>query len=169
MSVIHRTKRSPTKKLQVAASRRHYAVTAINIDATRHLLRAMKRDTGLPRLFDRPKYRQRNIIECMLGELKENRRIVTRFDGHAKKLCGHASHWLVPCSVCHIGFRTAPRSWVNGCPLTHDLSISRRFRLHPLPRLFRQPQPMHGSCCPAYRPLPPKAAHPPGWYAAWRS
>nr|AUF80373.1 Mobile element protein [Raoultella ornithinolytica] len=30
---------------------------------------------GLPRLFDRPKYRQRNIIERMFGWLKENRRI----------------------------------------------------------------------------------------------
>lgn len=45
-------------------------------------LRSMKRKTkpGLPRLFDRPKYRQRNIIERMFGWLKENRRIVTRFD-----------------------------------------------------------------------------------------
>jgi transposase len=45
-------------------------------------LRDMKRKPkpGLPRLFDRPKYRQRNIIERMFGWLKENRRIVTRFD-----------------------------------------------------------------------------------------
>ncbi|NBF08131.1 IS5 family transposase [Pseudomonas sp. Fl4BN1] len=45
-------------------------------------LRIMKRKPkpGLPRLFDRPKYRQRNIIERMFGWLKENRRIVTRFD-----------------------------------------------------------------------------------------
>ena len=35
---------------------------------------------GLARLFDRPKYRQRNIIERMFGWLKENRRIVTRSD-----------------------------------------------------------------------------------------
>lgn len=45
-------------------------------------LRSMKRKPkpGLPRLFDRPKYRQRNIIERLFGWLKENRRIVTRFD-----------------------------------------------------------------------------------------
>ena len=45
-------------------------------------LRSMKRKPkpGLPRLFDRPKYRQRNIIERMFGLLKENRRIITRFD-----------------------------------------------------------------------------------------
>ncbi len=45
-------------------------------------LRDMKRKPkpGLPRLFDRPRYRQRNIIERMFGWLKENRRIVTRFD-----------------------------------------------------------------------------------------
>ncbi|MDR0281274.1 MAG: IS5 family transposase [Paucimonas sp.] len=49
-------------------------------------LRAMKRKPkpGLPRLFDRPKYRQRNVIERMFGWLKENRRIVTRFDKLAK-------------------------------------------------------------------------------------
>ncbi|MEE4692106.1 IS5 family transposase [Pseudomonas alliivorans] len=49
-------------------------------------LRTMKRKPkpGLPRLFDRPKYRQRNIIERMFGWLKENRRIVTRFDKLAK-------------------------------------------------------------------------------------
>ena len=35
--------------------------------------------SGLPRLFDRPKYRKRNTIERMFGWLKENRRIVTRF------------------------------------------------------------------------------------------
>jgi transposase len=38
----------------------------------------------LPRLFDRPKYRQRNIIERMFGWLKENRRIGTRYDKLAK-------------------------------------------------------------------------------------
>lgn len=49
-------------------------------------LRSMKRKPkpGLPRLFDRQKYRQRNIIERMFGWLKENRRIVTRFDKLAK-------------------------------------------------------------------------------------
>ena len=39
---------------------------------------------GLPRVFGRPKYRQRNIIERMFGWLKENRRIGTRFDKLAK-------------------------------------------------------------------------------------
>lgn len=49
-------------------------------------LRTMKRKlkSGLPRLFDRPKYRQRNIIERMFGWLKENHRIVTRFNNLAK-------------------------------------------------------------------------------------
>ena len=37
-----------------------------------------------PRLFDRPKYRQRNVIELILGWLKKNRRLVTRFDKLAK-------------------------------------------------------------------------------------
>ena len=49
-------------------------------------LRSMKRKPkpGLSRLFDRPKYRQRNVIERMFGWLKENRRVVTRFDKLAK-------------------------------------------------------------------------------------
>ncbi len=49
---------------------------------------------GLPRLFDRPKYRQRNIIERMFGWLKENRGIVTRFDKLAKS---HAAMVSLAC------------------------------------------------------------------------
>ncbi|RMQ63956.1 ISPs1a-2 [Pseudomonas syringae pv. tomato] len=49
-------------------------------------LRAMPRKPrpGLPRVFDSPTHRQRNIIERMSGWLKENRRIGTRYDRHAK-------------------------------------------------------------------------------------
>ncbi len=49
-------------------------------------LRSMKRKPkpGLPRLFDRPKYRQRNIIERMFSWLKEHRRIGTRYDKLAR-------------------------------------------------------------------------------------
>lgn len=56
-------------------------------------MRSMKRNPkpGLPRLFDRPKYRQRNIIERMFGWLKENRRIVTRFDKLAKSYAAMVS------------------------------------------------------------------------------
>ncbi len=56
-------------------------------------LRSMKRKPkpSLPRLFDRPKYRQRNTIEHMFGWLKENRRIVTRFDKLAKSYAAIAS------------------------------------------------------------------------------
>ncbi|KMY29862.1 transposase, partial [Pseudomonas putida] len=38
-----------------------------------------------------PKYRQRNIIERMFGWLKENRRIVTRFDKFAKSYAAMVS------------------------------------------------------------------------------
>ncbi|MEB6589102.1 MULTISPECIES: IS5 family transposase [Pseudomonas] len=60
--------------------------------------RSMKRKpkSGLPRLFDRPKYRQRNIIERMFGWLKENRRIVTRFDKLAKS---YAAMVALACSM----------------------------------------------------------------------
>lgn len=72
-------------------------------------LRSMKRKPkpGLPRLFDRPKYRQRNIIERMFGWLKENRRIVTRFDKLATSL-RRWSHWLALCGGCDSTFRTEP-------------------------------------------------------------
>ncbi|XVN20862.1 transposase [Pseudomonas corrugata] len=52
--------------------------------------------TGLPRLFDRPKYRQRNVIERMFGWLKENRRIVTRVDTLAK---GYAAMVSLACTM----------------------------------------------------------------------
>lgn len=45
---------------------------------------ARKPKPGLLRLFGRPKYRQRNIIERMFGWLKENRRIGTRYDKLAR-------------------------------------------------------------------------------------
>ncbi|MNN56078.1 Transposase DDE domain protein [compost metagenome] len=56
-------------------------------------LRSMKRKPKprLPRLFDQPKYRQRNIIKRMFGWLKENRRIVTRFDKLAKSYAAMVS------------------------------------------------------------------------------
>ncbi|KPY57654.1 ISPs1a-2, partial [Pseudomonas syringae pv. solidagae] len=61
-------------------------------------LRAMPRKPrpGLPRLFDRPKYRQRNIIERMFGWLKENRRIGTRYDKLAKS---YAAMVTLACSL----------------------------------------------------------------------
>jgi transposase len=43
------------------------------------------------RLFDRPKYRQRNIIERMFGCLRENRRIVARFDKLEKSFAAMVS------------------------------------------------------------------------------
>lgn len=33
---------------------------------------------GLPRLFDKPKYRERDVIERLFGWLKEHRRRATR-------------------------------------------------------------------------------------------
>lgn len=35
---------------------------------------------GLPRGFDKPRYRERNIIERCIGWMKELRRVCTRFD-----------------------------------------------------------------------------------------
>ena len=61
-------------------------------------LRSMKRQPkpGLLRLFDRPKYRQRNIIERMFGWLKGNRRIVSRFYKLGR---GYAAMVSLACSM----------------------------------------------------------------------
>ncbi|GLR37857.1 hypothetical protein GCM10011247_32550 [Pseudomonas plecoglossicida] len=74
-------------------------------------MRSMKRNPkpGLPRLFDRPKYRQRNIIARMYGWLKENRRIVTRFEEPAKSYAAMVC-WCVPCGIYDTFFRTEPRA-----------------------------------------------------------
>lgn len=56
---------------------------------------------GIPKLFDRPKYRQHTIIVRMFGSLKGIRRIGTRFDKRAKSC--EAMTWLAcPCGGCHI-------------------------------------------------------------------
>ena len=39
---------------------------------------------GLPHQFDRPKYRQRNVVERVFGWLKEKRHFNTRYDKLAK-------------------------------------------------------------------------------------
>lgn len=72
-------------------------------------LRSMKRKPkpGLPRLFDRPKYRQRNIIERMFGWLKENRRIA-RASTSSQKVTPRWFRWLVSCGVCDGFFQTEP-------------------------------------------------------------
>jgi transposase len=73
-------------------------------------LRAMKRnpEPELPRLFDRPKYRQRNVIERMSGWLKENRRIVTRFGKLAKSYGATVSQACVMRCLRHL---FSERTW----------------------------------------------------------
>lgn len=45
-------------------------------------LRQMRRkpQRGLPRLFDKPRYQKRNVIERLFSWLKEKRRLCTRYD-----------------------------------------------------------------------------------------
>ncbi|MCP1456992.1 transposase [Pseudomonas kilonensis] len=65
-----------------------------------------KRDIRLD-AFDRPKCRQRNIIERMFGWLKENRRIVIRFDKFAKSYVAMVSlDCSMRCMRHHISYRT---------------------------------------------------------------
>ncbi|GLO11942.1 hypothetical protein PPUJ20028_05230 [Pseudomonas putida] len=73
-------------------------------------MRSMKRKPkpGLPRLFDRSEYRQRNIIEHMFGWLKENRRIVTRFDKRAKSYAAMVS---LACSMQCFRHLFSYRAW----------------------------------------------------------
>lgn len=78
----------PRKRCRCLLADKGYDAEALRLYRDRYRmqpvipLRDMKRKPkpGLPRLFDRPKYRQRNIIERMFGWLKENRRIAMRFD-----------------------------------------------------------------------------------------
>ena len=54
-----------------------------------------------------PKYRQRNIIERMFGWLKENRRIVTRFDKLAKSYAAMVSLvCTMRCLLHYFSYRT---------------------------------------------------------------
>lgn len=69
---------------------------------------------SLSTLFDRPKYRQRNIIERMFGWRKENRRIVTRLEKLAKSYAAMV-YCFVPCGVCDISFRTEPNHGACMC------------------------------------------------------
>jgi len=63
-------------------------------------LRSMKRKPkpGLPRLFDPPEYRPRNVFERVFGWLKENRRIVTRYNKLATSDAGMV--WLACVMRC---------------------------------------------------------------------
>lgn len=69
-------------------------------------LRSLRRKPKpvLPRLFDSPKYRQRTCIERIFGWLKENRRIVTRFD-KLTKVTRRWFCWPVLYGVYDINFR----------------------------------------------------------------
>jgi transposase len=39
-----------------------------------------KRRPGLPRLFDKPQYKKRNVIERLFSWFKEKRRLYTRYN-----------------------------------------------------------------------------------------
>lgn len=72
-------------------------------------LRTMKRkpEPGLPRLFDHPKYLQRNIIKRMFGWLKESRRIGTRYDKLAKSFAAMVTlACTLRCLRPYFSFRT---------------------------------------------------------------
>lgn len=84
-------------------------------------MRSMKRKPkpGLPRLFDRPKYRQRNVIERMFGWLKENRSTVTRFDKLAKSYAAMVSLACFMRCLQHL-FSYRPRKATSAPSGTND-------------------------------------------------
>ncbi|KPX35871.1 Transposase IS4 protein, partial [Pseudomonas ficuserectae] len=63
---------------------------------------------GLPRLFDRPQYKKRNVIERVFSWLKEKRRIFMRYDKLARALKPW-SHWPASKNACGLTFQTNPR------------------------------------------------------------
>ncbi len=90
-------------------------------------LRSMKRKPkpGLPRLFDRPNYRQRNMIERMFGWLKMNRRIVTFFDKLANIYAAMVS--LACVTRCSDGFfQTEPRIGAPNVDFDHKCTNIKR-------------------------------------------
>jgi transposase len=78
-------------------------------------LRSMKRKSkpGLQRLFDQPKYRQRNIIERMFAWLKGNRRIVTRFEKLPQTYAAMVSFACAMMCLQHLFMQSQARMW---CP-----------------------------------------------------
>lgn len=61
----------------------------------------------VPRLFDRPQYRQRNIIERMFGWLKESRRMGTRYGWLARRFSAMATLACTPhCLRQYFSYKT---------------------------------------------------------------
>jgi len=65
--------------------------------------------------FDREAYRQRNIVERLIGWLKESRRIFSRFEKTAKNFGGMLK-------LAFNGRRAHQRCSVEICPLRTDFS-----------------------------------------------
>jgi hypothetical protein len=68
---------------------------------------------SLPRLFDKPKYRERDVIESLFGWLKEHRRLATRYCKLATSNLAMVT--LACCRRClgdvyDISLRTVPRT-----------------------------------------------------------
>lgn len=68
-----------------------------------------KPELGLPRLFDRPKCRQRNIIERLVGWLKQSRRICTRYDKLARRT---AAKITLACTLRCLRRYFSYRAWI---------------------------------------------------------
>lgn len=59
---------------------RHYCTRYSMRPVIPHLRMQRRPRPGLRHQFDRPKYRQRNVVERLFGWLKEKRRLNTRYD-----------------------------------------------------------------------------------------
>jgi transposase len=82
----------PRKRCRYVVADKGYDSEALRRYCDRHHMkpiipqRRMRRKPrpGLPRGFDKPKYRERNAVERCIGWLKELRRIATRYDKLAR-------------------------------------------------------------------------------------
>jgi transposase len=82
----------PRKRCRYVVADKGYDSDALRYYCDRHRMKPIipqrkmhrKPRPGLPRGFDKPKYRERNVVERGIGWLKELRRIATRYDKLAR-------------------------------------------------------------------------------------
>ncbi len=87
----------PRKRCQYVVADKSYDSDPLRRDCTRYGMRPIitrrslhrRPRRGQPHQFDRPTYRQRNVVERLLSGLKEKRRLGNRYD----KLAAASGPW----------------------------------------------------------------------------
>ncbi|TZG40863.1 transposase [Halomonas eurihalina] len=65
----------------------------------------------IPRLFQRPRYRRRNVIERLFGWMKEKQRLCTRYDKLAKSYRAMVTLCPASSAVCGSTFQKNVTPW----------------------------------------------------------